>query len=42
MTKIIINHSAISIEKPAIPVASNTYAINTNIKKILQDLSNKA
>jgi len=33
MTKIIINHFAISIEKPAIPVAPNTYAMNANIKK---------
>ncbi len=32
-TKIIINHFAISIEKPAIPVAPNTYATNANNKK---------
>jgi hypothetical protein len=40
MTKIIINHFAIFIEKPAIPVAPNKYATNANIKKMLQDLSN--
>ena len=34
MTKIITSHFAISIEKPAIPRAPNTYAINANTKKV--------
>lgn len=33
ITKIIISHFAISIEKPAIPCAPNIYAIKASIKK---------
>jgi hypothetical protein len=33
ITKIIISHFAISIEKPAIPRAPNMYATNANIRK---------
>ncbi|AKB44186.1 hypothetical protein MSKOL_1901 [Methanosarcina sp. Kolksee] len=33
MIKIMTSHFAISIDKPATPLAPNIYAINANIKK---------